>query len=285
MIIEDFARAERKLSQVGYYRLSGYWYICREIIRDQNNEVLFSSKNIPARHDQFIIGTSFDTIFDLYLFDKKLRQLMLDAIERIEVYIRSIIAHELGFSDPLAYKKEKFIHPKFQKPYNGKPSSWEIWSQKQTHNISKSKEDCIRWHINQQRDLPFWVVVETWDFGTTSHYFKMLNGKYQNKVAQRLSLNPKDVKKIANWLQEINILRNRCAHHSRIWNQNNNNALNVLSTPYFERLNLDQKSREKIFGIITVLWFLICKMSNNSDWILQVADLINSSYAKNPKLK
>ena len=45
----------------------------------------------------------------MYLFDKKLRQLMLDAIERIEIYIRTVIAHEIGRLDPLAYEKEK-IH-------------------------------------------------------------------------------------------------------------------------------------------------------------------------------
>ena len=56
-------------------------------------------------------GTSFDGIIELYLFDKKLRLSVLDAVERIEVHLRTVIAHELGRLDPVANEQASFINP------------------------------------------------------------------------------------------------------------------------------------------------------------------------------
>ncbi|CAN2044255.1 hypothetical protein GMMP1_1310013 [Candidatus Magnetomoraceae bacterium gMMP-1] len=118
MVLEDPARVERKLSQVGYYRLSGFYYPCRKISFDQSeNAVISPITNKPERLDSFLTGTSFNSVFNLYLFDKKLRLLMLDAIERIEVHVRSVIAHELAYHDPLAYKKSFFINPRQTKDF------------------------------------------------------------------------------------------------------------------------------------------------------------------------
>ena len=43
MIIPDKQRAERKLSQIGYYRLSGFWYPCRQV-KTGLNEMLLRTK-------------------------------------------------------------------------------------------------------------------------------------------------------------------------------------------------------------------------------------------------
>ncbi len=84
MIIPDEARAIRKLSQIGHYRLSGFWYPCRRPKFDNDGNFLKDSKTgLPVRDDRFQDNINFNDIIELYLFDKKLRQLMLDGIERI----------------------------------------------------------------------------------------------------------------------------------------------------------------------------------------------------------
>lgn len=71
-----------RLADVGYYRLSGYWYIYK---RD------------PGSGDEsFVEGTSFEKIWDLYTFDRQLRLVTLDAIERVEVYMRTQLAYRLA---------------------------------------------------------------------------------------------------------------------------------------------------------------------------------------------
>jgi len=267
MIVEDSARAERKLAQIGYYRLSGFWYPCRKFTANK------------TRADEFEINTSFNAILELYLFDKKLRQLMLDAIERIEIHIRSVIAHELGELNPLAYKQEKFINPKNLKTFEQKRdgatktrNDWKEWSDAHERTVERSQEECITWHKSNHKEIPFWVVVEAWDFGTLSKYFKMLNGTHQNKICKRLNIsNPKNLE---NWLREINTLRNRCAHHARIWNRSHN-PLKITGEQDVNLVNLGESARTRIYGLIVIIWFLIKKIGPSSDWLNNVADLID----------
>ncbi len=264
MIVEDPARAERKLAQVGYYRLSGFWYPCRKFTAD------------GVRTNEFEINTSFNNIFELYLFDKQLRLLMLDAIERIEIHIRAVIAHELGKLDPLAYKQKTFINPKQLETFEhrGKTRNhWKEWSDAHEKTIERSQEECITWHRENHKEIPFWVVIEAWDFGTLSKYFEMIKGTHQNKICERLNvLNPKNLE---NWLREINTLRNRCAHHARIWNRSSPNPLKITGEQDINDLGLDENARKRIYGLIVIIWFLTKKIGPSSDWINNVANLID----------
>jgi abortive infection bacteriophage resistance protein len=282
MTIRDEDRAVRKLSQIGYYRLSGYWHVCRIPIVDSIGEnVINKITNVPERKDEFFRGTSFDNIVTLYLFDKKLRLLLLDAIERVEIYIRTIIAHELGKIDSLAYKKEKFIAPKHLKNYerDGQTkNNWQIWHEKSNNVIDKSRDACIAWHKSSYTAIPFWVVIEAWDFGLMSNYYNILGDRSKDRICQKIGVPNK--KTLNNWLQEINTLRNKCAHHSRLWNMRLNNPLllkGLEKDSYFNNCAVrDMYTRRRIYGIICVLWFLVKRIGPSSGWISVVADHIDS---------
>ena len=70
----------KRLSTVSYYRLSGY---------------LFPFRELPS--DQFKPNSSLTTVWQRYCFDRRLRVLLLDAIERIEVAVRTQLVYH--FSD------------------------------------------------------------------------------------------------------------------------------------------------------------------------------------------
>jgi abortive infection bacteriophage resistance protein len=276
----DTARAQRKLAQVGYYRLSGFWFPCRDFLRDERGEVLLcGTTRKPLRGNTFSAGTRFETVFDLYLFDKKLRQLMLDAIERIEVHVRSVIAHEVGYHDPLAYQNVDFINPsqvQGHKDRQGRARNiWAEWLKRQDEQVRRSREDCIEWHRRSNKAIPVWAVVEAWDFGTLSKYFEILKRSHQNRISKRLGVqNPMVLK---SWLQEINTLRNRCAHHVRIWNQVSTNPLPVPEqVHYFQSCHLGPNGLSRSYGLIVVLWYLLANIGANSRWIHLVADLIDT---------
>ena len=89
LAITDNARAIAALERIGYYRLSGYWYPLR-------TSVVTNPGSARVIQDDFRSGSELGQIIDLYVFDKKLRLLTLDAIERIEVALRTDIALLLG---------------------------------------------------------------------------------------------------------------------------------------------------------------------------------------------
>jgi abortive infection bacteriophage resistance protein len=95
----DRVFAAQWLGSVGYYRLSGYWYPYR---------VLTGSK----RGDTFEVGTSFADVVALYEFDRKLRTLVHDGVERVEM-LCTRINETVGAYGALAYLDRAHFRPTF----------------------------------------------------------------------------------------------------------------------------------------------------------------------------
>ena len=96
---EDRAAALDYLERLGYYRLSGYWYPLRAV-----DPAASQAQGKAVRLDGFVPGSRFEDVVRLYVFDKKLRLLALDALERIEMAVRVDVAHLLGQRDPAAHE-------------------------------------------------------------------------------------------------------------------------------------------------------------------------------------
>lgn len=262
MLIKDPLRAQRKLTQVGYYRLSGYWHTSRK----------FDFVETKIQHEnEFQRNTCFENIFEFYLFDKRLRVELTDALERIEIYLRTIIAHEIGRADPLAYlDKKQFSKDAFKA--NAK-IHYDDWITRHNRLIEGSKEDSIEDHRNKGKPIPIWAAAEAWDFGALSKFYSILSGKNQDLICNRLGLDNR--KELDNWLINLNGVRNRCAHHSRLSNRPNPRTLTIPRKGYFNLLGLDQNQKNKFYGIIAVIWFLLKQIGPNSIWICRIADLID----------
>jgi abortive infection bacteriophage resistance protein len=265
MVIQDPLRAQRKLTQVGYYRLSGYWYTARKYkwLDDGKKEI----------HNEFHSNTKFEEVFDLYLFDKQLRLEISDAIERIEIFLRTIIAHEIGRISPLAYlDKKQFSKGAFD--VDSKIPNYDEWLERHTKLLDETKEDCIIHYRKNSQPVPIWVACEVWDFGTMSRLFSMLSGKNQDLICKRIDIDSR--KALENWLINLNGIRNRCAHHSRVFNKPSLRGLILPQKGYFNLLDLSRNEKDRLYGLITVMWFLLKKIGNNSKWIYRIADLVDN---------
>jgi len=113
MSITHEDRAKACLSRIGYYRLSAYWYPNRksEGYIDPNN-----GRQKTRVLDDFRDGTHFSDALDFYVFDKKLRLLVLDALERVEIGIRTDIAILLGVHGPWVHRDQSKLHGNFTRP-------------------------------------------------------------------------------------------------------------------------------------------------------------------------
>lgn len=265
MNVSNRDRCERKLAQVGYYRLSGYWHSSRTWTRTSQRQIIYNN--------QFQPNTHFEAIFDFYLFDKALRQEFMNAIERIEIYFRTIIAHEMGRISPLAYEnKSLFSANAFDTAKKG--PNFAEWTARHEKLLKECNEESITSHFANHKPIPIWVAMEAWDFGLLSKFYSMLKDDYRDVICNRVGIDKRDV--LDNWLININGLRNRCAHHSRFCNRPNPRAFKLLRNGYFNLLNINQNESEKLFGAIAVIWFLIKKIGPGSNWLDRIADLIDT---------
>lgn len=111
LIIEDEQRAIRHLSNVSYYRMSAYMLSFKKV--DSDGNIL----------DQFKEGTTWNNVYDLYKFDRKLRLLIFDAIERIEIALRTQVIYQLSHKYGSHWQTKKNIFkPTYADPRTGKKS-------------------------------------------------------------------------------------------------------------------------------------------------------------------
>lgn len=260
LAVTDDRIAIKYLKNIGYYRLSGYWHPFID----------------PNEKDRFISGTKFEEAVDLYVFDKKLRLLVLDAIERIEVAIRVDIAYLLGSKDPFAHVNPLILHKKFTGKIgkNSNQTAYEKWLNSQNNCIERSREEFVLHHIDKYGlPLPIWITIELWDFGLLSTFFQGMKDQDKRLIAEKYQLPPWGI--MENWLRCLNYLRNISAHHSRLWNKNlvNRPILKKRTMPLLDHLIHTPSSR--LYSMLCILIYFLKIISPASSWKLRLVKLIN----------
>ncbi len=275
LTISNERSALKYLKHIGYYRLSGYWYPFREMIAA--NQLV---GGIYQRKDSFIDGAKFQDVIDLYVFDKKLRMLLLDAIERIEVSVRNNIAHLLGQRDPFAHLNPAQLHGHFvkHKDPQSNNSAYNKWLSNLNTLINRSSEDFVN-HYKEKYGFPFpiWVVIELWDFGMLSKFYQGMRVDDKLIVSQYYGI--KDWRVMQSWLRCLNYIRNCAAHHNRIWNRN---IVERPKLPKFDDImsfNPILKNTEyhtRIYTIICILIHFVEHINPGSAWKHRVSQLIKT---------
>lgn len=144
MEIPDRDYARHCLTHLNYYRLGAYW-------------LPFESDH--ASH-AFKPGTHFDDVVSLYVFDRELRLLVMDAIERIEVSIRTQWAYQLAHR----YGPHAYLEPSIFKNSN----IHQCCLTKLREELRRSKEVFVSHYQNNYTDPalpPIWAAVEVMSLG------------------------------------------------------------------------------------------------------------------------
>ncbi|HYG07269.1 MAG TPA: Abi family protein [Stenotrophomonas sp.] len=192
LIVRDPARALRWLKNVSYYRLSAYF--------------------LPFKRDEaFIPGTEFDDIAGLYIFDRKLRLLVLDAIERVEVAIRTAVAYEISrIGGAFGHVNPANFAPQYRHA--------DLLRDIRTEEV-RAGETFVQHFRNKytsEPDLPVWMATELLSFGTISLMYRFMPPASKSAIARPYGV-PDAF--FARWLHSLSYVRNVCAHHKRLWNR------------------------------------------------------------------
>lgn len=195
MIVDDVAEAEFYLRHLNYYRLSAYW-----LPFEENH----------ASH-QFKASTHFRGVLDLYIFDRELRLLVLDAIERIEVSVRCQWAYHLAHNHGTHAHLDPILA--FNKRH------WQSNLEKLAKEVHRSDETFIKHLLSTYREQlpPVWAVCEVMSLGLLSRWYNTLKPMRTRRAIA--SIYEIDEKVLQSWLHHLSYLRNLCAHHSRLWNR------------------------------------------------------------------
>ncbi len=277
MEITDMAAASACLGRIGYYRLSGYWYPFRKSHVSANpvtgRQLLDPVTQRPqiVVEDDFRKGTTFQQVMDLYVFDKRLWLLFLDAIERIEVALRVDIALLLGSRDAWAHRNPSQLHGNFSKKIDARTglSEYQKWLARLDSTFSRSKDEFVK-HFKKKyagEKPPIWIAIELWDFGMLSIFLSGMKIADQELLASKYDLPRADM--LRSWARNINHVRNICAHHNRLWNRS---PADQISPPKpgeiaeLEHLTCDLTAQSRIYATAAALQFLLKKINPTSSW-------------------
>ncbi|WP_028670275.1 Abi family protein [Saccharospirillum impatiens] len=224
LTINDRTGAQAFLRSVSFFRLTPYM---RPFQLDSNH--------------QFVPGTGFRQLAELYDFDRRLRLLVMDAIERAEVATRAQISNHMGAN----YGSHWYLHSDHFKNQHPQTRLLDDIREKQQHQLRDFQRECTRIDqlrasparkqaLKQRRQkesyarhyvltytepelMPNWAMLEEITLGTLSHLYKNLSRDSDKKaIARALAL---EAPLLESWLHTLTVVRNICAHHSRLWNR------------------------------------------------------------------
>lgn len=250
MIIEDPGEAEFYLKHLNYYRIGAYW-------------LPFEADHVTHT---FRPGTHFSEVLNLYLFDRELRLLVLDAIERIEVSVRTQWAYQLAH----AHGPHAHLDPGIAQHR----AYWEKNLARLKEEVDRSDETFIR-HLTRtyREDLPpVWAVCEVMSLGLLSRWYDNLKPKSTRRaIASEYGVD-EDV--LRSWLDHLSVVRNVCAHHSRLWNRA---FTKIPLLPRTKPVGLSSQVRQgsrKLYNSLVILLHLMDVIAPNHGWRTRLRELL-----------
>ncbi len=246
MIIANHALAEHSLQHISYYRLSAYWFPF-EYPKGQAGP-------------RFKPGTSFENVLELYEFDRRLRLLVLDAIERVEIAVRGSWAYQLamlggafGYVDSAHYADdEKFAQN----------------CAKLDREVSRSRDTFIlhyKTHYSGPQRPPVWMAAELLSFGLLSQWYATLKEpKLRQKIAAPFHI---DERIFVTFVHQLAIVRNICAHHGRLWNRQLSATYTLpKKEPPELAETVNHAMPKRLYNTVAMLQYILTRAEPGNDW-------------------
>lgn len=199
LIVATPKLAEQYISFVGHYRLKGYWF-----------------QFIDPVTKEFKAGTTFEMIRNRYEFDREIRCLILEGIERLEVAIRTVLCNFLS----LRHTPHWFLDTSLFKP-GRKFSVGQMLSKIEREVARASDKRFIKAYYDEYDDPylpPSWAMCECVTLGIWSRTYQMLRDAGEKKsVSAKFGVGQVEV--FESWLHTLTVLRNMAAHHNQFLGQ------------------------------------------------------------------
>lgn len=244
LVIDDEAELRYWLKNVNYYHLSIYFKFFQV-------------------DDVFRAGTTFSDVIKIYTFDNKLRFLLLDLLERVEKSFKARVTYMLSVETNKSHPhqaielfKDKFLYSEIQQMF--------------MDEVNHSREISILHYAQKYSDPtlpPIWAMVEILSFGQTVKFSKSLKREYKNLIARTFS---SDEQFVMSWMHALSVLRNNCAHHSRLWNRE------LVFTPRMDHRKFIKffTKNNHLYNHLIVLQIILNEVNPTSSWLEKLNQLI-----------
>ena len=194
-IINDESFCKKVLSEVTYFQLCAY--------------LPFLNSNGTYQK------TVFEVIYHIFLFDQKLRHILFEIIETIELYLRRQISdYHVQKYGPLGYLNAANFSANHDHVLF-------LQNVQEFINRSSSSPEIRHQLASYGGNLPLWAFFDITTLGALAKFYADLDIVDQRAIALKLyNCSPRQLR---SWFKCCSDLRNRCAHASRLYFKNLSN--------------------------------------------------------------
>lgn len=251
MEITNREEAERWLNNVSFHRMRGYWEP-------------FESKSQGSGARTFQDGVTFTAVVERYDFDQRLRNLMLDACDHIEVSLRTQWVHNVAYVSEVG----RFAH-----------LDAKLFTKYHSDNLDRLQQDYEAYSRGKYPysfgDCPIWAAAEVMSFGRFSRWYEDTRRQVRRAIARHYGI---DEKILASLLRHLVRVRNICAHHERLWDRGLQSTFKIPDRLGDDRQAsrfFNQQDSHKIYNMLVMVAYLMERINPLAGWPQRLTALLD----------
>ena len=252
LTIEDYDKAKAILFRENYFFLNGYRHLLVK----------------PDQANRFVDGATFDELYSIFVFDRRIRNIIFKNILIIENNIKSIISYQL--SKKYGYKEKDYLNAKHFRQDSFKLSQVNdiISKMKRQIRLNGKQHSATMHYISNYGYIPMWVSVKVLSFGIMAELYSILKDDDQNEIASVYGITPYDMNI---YLALLSNYRNLCAHEDILYDHRTQRS--IPDSKYHRFLNIERVNDEYIYGKNDLFAIIIILRQMLSD--VEFNDFIN----------
>ena len=225
--ITDYEKTKEILFKENYFFINGY----RHLLTTASN------------NNRFVPGSTFEELYSIFIFDRRLRNIMFKNIMIIENNVKSIISYQL--SKKYGHKEKDYLNPKHFRYESFKLSQVNdvINKMKRQIRLNGKQHRATKHYISNYGYIPMWVSVKVLSFGIISELFSILKYEDQDEIADFYHI---DSEELNIYLYLLSNYRNLCAHEDILYDHTTQRS--IPDNRFHQFLNIPKVEDEYIYG-------------------------------------
>lgn len=252
LVINDIEKAKEILLRENYFFINGYRHMFTKSWKDS----------------AFIPGTTFEELYAMFVFDRRVRNIFFKNLLIVENNIKSLISYQL--SKKYGYHEKDYLDPKnFTKDSMKTRQVHDVLNKvKRQIRVNGKQHTATMHYITNYGYVPLWILVKVLSFGIVSELYNILDDSDKIEISNKYSLEPDTLE---TFLAILSNYRNLCAHEDILYNHRTQKL--IPDTRYHYLLNIDMVDDEYIYGkndlfsVVIILKYMLTEV--------EFRDLIN----------
>ncbi len=227
LTIKDRDTAGEILLKENYFFVNGYRHL---LMKNYNDEY-------------FVSGATFEELYAIFWFDRKIRNIMFKYILIIENNMKSVMSYFL--SKKYGYKEKQYLNIK-----NFRGESFKlnhvgdvINKMKRQIRLNSKQHRATKHYVMKYGYIPLWVSIKVLSFGIISELYSILKNEDQQEIANVYGLTPDDLDV---YLEILSNYRNLCAHEDILYDHRTQRK--IPNNDFHKKLDIMKVDDEYMYG-------------------------------------